>query len=340
MDKTINIGLDIGYSSTKCKFPMGMFRVLSVIGSPNYSEFGISSASENVITTKDGTFLVGDTAVAHSRNVFRREDRNWIESDTYYALMVYAIARALRGCEGTEYETSSVNVVTGLPISYFSNDSKKLIDVMKQNGGLHEYELSDGVKRTLFIDKVRVVPQPFGTIFSFAIDDNGNIIPEVAGGRTGVIDIGGKTTNILSTIDMSEKTREATSVNVGGWDATRMLRDYIVQKYPDIEMRDQELEQIMMTNTIMYYGEQYDLTDIVQSVANSIASQIKSEITQRWGSVASFDRIFITGGGANLIGEQLAKDMPQSSIVKNPVLANSGGYYKYANFVWKENIHV
>lgn len=332
---TINIGLDIGYSSTKCKFPAGMFRILSVIGSPNHSEFGVNTSAESVITTKDGTFLVGDTAVAHSRSVFRREDRNWIESPTYYALFVYSVARVLKGCEGTEHEANNVNIVTGLPVSYFSNDSQKLIDVIKQNDGFHEFRLSDDVERAFKVDKVRVVPQPFGTIFSYAIDDNWKIIPEMAGGRTGVVDVGGKTTNILSTIDLSEKTREATSVNVGGWDAIRMLKDYVVEKYPDLDMRDQELEQVMMSKTLMYYGEQYDVSDIISTIAGTISNEIGSQITQRWGSVASFDRIFITGGGANLIGDELLKSLQHATIVRNPVLANSSGYYKYANFLWK-----
>ena len=328
----MNIGLDIGYSSVKCKHKRGMFRALSVIGSEDRSRFGAGKTEENCITTRYGRFMIGDSAVVQSRAVMRREDRNWIESEVYYNLFVYAIARAIRACESKD---TDINLVTGLPVAYFAVDNSKVISVMmgENGGGVHEYTLGDDKPSSFTVKSVRVIPQPFGTVFFFALDDEGLLVPSLSTGRTGVIDIGGKTTNILSVVDLSELTREATSINIGGWDMTRALSDILVEEFPALEMRDQELEQVIVSGEVTYFGKKHDVSETVARIAKGIAAQISGEITQVWGNVASFDRIFIAGGGANLVGSALTRELPQALVIKNPVLANSIGYYKYCMFM-------
>ena len=87
----MNIGLDVGYSAVKAyggtdrkvSFP-------SVVGTPDRARFSVNGSNGDILldVPGDGRWLVGDGAVAQSRFLDRREDRNWIESDAYRRLML------------------------------------------------------------------------------------------------------------------------------------------------------------------------------------------------------------------------------------------------------------
>jgi plasmid segregation protein ParM len=316
----ISIGLDVGYSSTKAVHESGKFKVPSIVGT--FENFFAVNSDREIVTIDGENFLVGQEAVNQSQIVERREDRKWIRSDVYRRLMEYALTKCVQDAS----KNGNVVLVSGLPLAYFDQDADTLKALIL---GEHRCKINN-VESVFEVKEARIIPQPFGTLLNYALTDEGGIIPERAIGRLGVIDIGGKTTNILSVGDLKEYSREATSKNIGGWTAVRKLTDYLVTEYPDIDDRASNVERILVDKHFTYFGEEIDVSEAVDAVSSSIASQIEAEISQRWGSAAQFEKILITGGGSYLIGKAIEEILPQAFLVGDPVFANAKGFYKFA----------
>ncbi len=318
----ISAGLDIGYSSTKVRHSGGSFRVPSIIGT-NEEWFSMDAKKETVEIYGE-KLLVGKAAIDQSQIVQRREDRGWINTTMYKQLMTYALVRA---CNESGGQDTDICVVSGLPMAFFNRDADTLKGLLI---GLHSATIND-VEVAVNVRQARVVPQPYGTLLNYALTEEGGLIGDRADKRIGVIDVGGKTTNILSVDKMAEMSREATSVNVGGWTIVKSLTDYIQAEYPDADDRASVIEEIVVSKDFVYYGERINITDIIKGITEQAAKQISAEITQRWGSGAQFEKILVTGGGAELVGEAVVEILPQAEIVADPVLSNAQGFYKFAN---------
>lgn len=317
----IEVGLDIGYSSTKAVYDGGRFRVPSIVGT--FEEWFAVNAKRQVVELAGEKYLVGEDAIDQSQIVERREDRAWIKSEMYERLLKYAL---INTAQMSKIATTSMFVVSGLPMAYFTKDAEYLKSLII---GEHRGVI-DGLEAIVTVNDARIVPQPFGALLNYALTDEGGIIPENATGRVGVIDVGGKTTNILSVNDLAEQSREATSVSVGGWTVVRKLRDYLVDKYPEIDDRASNVERILVDKNFVYFGDRIDVAEIISSVTDNIAGQIKAELSQRWGSASQFEKILISGGGAHLISDSLIEVLPQAFMVSEPVFANAKGFYKFA----------
>lgn len=317
----IRLGLDIGYSSIKAVYDDGRFRIPSIVGT--YEDWFTVNTTRQVVELDGKKYLVGSDAIDQSQIVERREDRAWIKSDMYSRLLNYSL---LNVAFAGGFQTASMHVVSGLPMAYFNKDAEYLKSIIV---GVHSGGIS-GDNITVTVDDARIVPQPFGALLNYALSDIGGIIPENASGRVGVIDIGGKTTNILSVNDLAEQSREATSVGVGGWTVTRKLREILISLYPEIDDRISNMERVLVDKSFIYFGKKIDATEEINSVTESIAGQIKAEISQKWGSASQFEKILISGGGAHLISESLIEMLPQAFMVSEPVFANANGFYKFA----------
>jgi plasmid segregation protein ParM len=316
-------GLDVGYSAVKAVGNDRRVTFPSVVGTPDRARFSLNGATENdiVLNLTDGTFLIGQGAVEQSRFVNRREDRAWIESDEYYRLVLATFT------ELTSATSCELVVVTGLPVAYYA-DKDRLRDLL-----LGEHRASrEGRRAQVFrVSECRVIPQPFGALLSLALDNHGRVSDtELATGMVGVIDVGGKTTNLLSVNRLAEIARATASVNVGSWDAMRAVRDWLSDRCPDLELRDHQVIEAMIAREVLYYGESVDLSEVVDAALEPMAAQIVAQATQLWNAGAGLSAILVSGGGALLLGPAIKKHFRHARVVEDPVFANAVGYWKFA----------
>lgn len=324
------LGLDLGYNAVKVVSEKNRVVFASAVGTPDTARFTLSEKGATILTYNGESFFFGEGAVSDSRLVTRREDRHWIESDTYEKLIVAALYHAtwqeaqMKG--SNEFGKVYPAIVTGLPIAYYS-DKDKLAKILSR-----PFVFTDGeTNYSIVIKEVRVVPQPFGTILDYLFDESGEFYDnETSSKMIGVIDIGGKTTNILVAQKLSEKNRLTTSVNLGGWDVVRHVQAEILKKY-EVELRDHEVSRVIAMRDLYIYGKQIDVESTINSAIRPVLAGISSELTRIWGNAATIDKILITGGGSNFLGSYLMKLYPnQSEVVLDPVLANAIGYYKFS----------
>lgn len=317
----MNIGLDVGYSAVKAISGNRRVQFPSLIGTPDRARFSLNGTQDSIILTHPAHVQVGDGAARQSRHIKRREDRAWIESAEWYQLFLAAMS------ELTTASGVAVTLVTGLPVTFYG-DKGALQGILAAD---HQLERLGGKRQTLHINKVRVVPQPFGALLADCLSNTGTIVREP--GAVGVIDVGGKTTNILSVLGFEEIGRETSSVNVGAWDVARGVRAHLAEKCPDLDLRDDALMGAVRDRGVKYYGETVDLSGAVDARLDDMASQVVAEATQLWNGAAGLDYILVTGGGALLLGDKLKAHFRHARVVAEPVWANALGFYRFAQYL-------
>lgn len=323
------IGLDIGYNSVKWKSDIGEGDFLSIVGTPDLSNFSVDNKNERVLSIPgDGDWIFGEQAISNSRFAPRKEDREWIESLTWYRLFLQALSL------GVSRDANNINIVLGLPTSYFKRDSRKILTTIS---GKHNFIVKKGdiiIDYEMTVNKIRVIPQPFGTLLNYAITDDLEFVSKYKNSKTGVIDIGGKTTNILFANGLKDNSLKSTSINVGGWDIVRGVKDVLLDKYPDSEYTDAEVDLFCRDGKIKRYGKEISISDIISDISKPAIEVIMAEISQRWGAGVELDNVIITGGGSYLFGPQI-KDFHDAAIVaENPRFSNVRGYYKFGKIVF------
>lgn len=322
----MNIGLDLGYSETKAKSQKRRVRFPSVVGTPDVARFSFSEDGAGIILTSPVNVQIGEGAVRQSRFVNRREDRSWIESDEYYHLALAALTEL---SEGTYVELC---LVTGLPVSFYGDKA------VLRNLLMGEHRVArEGRRAQVFnVTDCRVIPQPFGCLLAEALDDKGNVVDhDLATGNIGVVDVGGKTTNLLSVSRLSEIGRETASVNVGAWDVVRAIRNWLSDHCPNLDLRDHQLVDAIITRQVKYFGEPVDLGAVVDIAIEPMAEQVISQATQLWNGGAGLDAILVSGGGALLLGPAITTHFRHARVVEEPVFANALGYYRFAQHLQK-----
>jgi plasmid segregation protein ParM len=319
----MNIGLDVGYSSTKSVAGDRRVAFPSAVGTPDKARFSLNG-SRSIVLVHPQHVQVGDAAVAQSRFLNRREDRHWVEGDEWYSLTLAALT------ELTSATVADLAIVTGLPVSFYSDKTL----VRDRLLGEHKVQREDRRAQSLKVSDCRVIPQPFGALLAEALDNRGRIVDsDLATGAVGVIDVGGKTTNLLSVNRLSEIGRETTSVNVGAWDAVRAVQDWLAGNCPDLDLRDHQIVDAIIAHQVRYYGDRVDLSKAVEAVIEPLSYQVLAEATQLWNGGASLDAVLVSGGGALLLGSYIKAHFRHARVVDNPVFANALGFWRFAQRV-------
>jgi len=221
-------------------------------------------------------------------------------------------------------------VVTGLPIAFYSDKD----DLRDRIMGEHQVTRRGRRAQRFRVTDARIIPQPFGALLSMALDDKGRMADsDLATGSVGIVDVGGKTTNLLSAHRLAEVGRETTSVNVGAWDMVRAIRQYLAENCPNLELRDHQIIDAIVARQTKYYGETIDLGPAVDAALEPMADQVIAQATQLWNGGASLDAVLVAGGGALLLGSAIRAHFRHARIVEDPVFANAVGYWKFAQRV-------
>ncbi|MFP4446726.1 MAG: hypothetical protein ACLFPD_10835, partial [Desulfosudaceae bacterium] len=184
------LGLDIGFGFTKATNGRDHLMFKSLIGEAEElqfrSDFALTSAAESLHVTIDGkSYFVGDFAEKQSNVRHYTLDQDKLINDFLKVLSLTVV-----GLFSEKYVP--LHLVSGLPVVYFRDYREKFSQVLM---GHHEltFHKPDGteVERRLNISKLRMVPQPFGSLLNHLLDENGKMANrELARQKVGGVDIG------------------------------------------------------------------------------------------------------------------------------------------------------
>ena len=318
----MQIGLDVGYSHVKACCAGRRVSFPSVVGSPDRPSFSLGE-ERGILLQVPGPALVGEDAVEQSRFLRRREDRQWVVSEEWYCLALAAIS------ELTDLMSLDPVIVTGLPVAFYSDKDQ----VLERLVGSHRIERAGRRPQLVHVTPAscRVIPQPFGAILAAALDEGGRIVDQdLATGRVGLIDVGGKTANILAVKGLREISHETTSVNAGAWDVVRAVRGWLNEHCPNLDLRDHQVVEAIIRRQVRYYGELLDLNQVVEAAVEPLAREVIAQASQLWNGGAALDAILIAGGGAHLLGGYIQQHFRHARVVDQPVFANAIGFWRYA----------
>jgi len=316
----MEIGLDVGYSHTKAVAGDRRASFPSVVGTPDKARFSLNGR-DHITLIEPQHVAVGAGAVEQSRFLHRREDRAWIESDEWLALALAAFTELSGG------NWAELRIVTGLPVAFFDDKAMMRDRLM----GAHRVQRENRGGQTFKVVACNVIPQPFGTLLAACLDRNGRIVDrDLATGRVGIIDVGGKTCNLLAVNQLSEIGRETASVNAGAWDAVRGLKSWLGREYPDLELRDHEIVEAVKARKTRYYGETVGLSEPLDAILEPLAEQVIAQAGQLWNGAANLDAILVSGGGGKLLGPYIERHYRHAQTVDDPVFANAEGFARFA----------
>ncbi len=334
------LGIDIGFGFIKATNGKEFLMFKSLLGEaaeiPFRAGFANSSFTENLhVTIDDQTFFVGDFAERQSG-----VRQSTLDQEVLIQEFAKVFALTAAGIFSEKYVP--LNVVSGLPVSYFSQYKESFVDELLGHHTI-AYHKADGSKvtRRININRIRMIPQPVGSILNLLMSDRGKIVEkDLAKRKIGVIDVGFKTTDFVIFDRLQFVNRGSRTMDKGISDAFRTIANNIKKKV-DVGPELYRLFDPVSEGKIKIRGETMDISEARDHVYAQAAGEIADEINQLWADDWDMDTVVLTGGG----GKELAKHL-QPLIAGNVVavpedldarLNNVQGYLKFARHLWSRN---
>lgn len=328
-----NIGIDLGFGFVKATNGEKEIIFPSVVGAGQDLTYRSELTTyvdpiENLSVTIEGKkYFVGDLAIRQSEILSRSLGENHAQEKNTKILLLTALALFVQG------DSEEFNVVTGLPPSYYLAFKDELADMVKGN---HSVLLNtDGTdrKKTIIVDKVKIIPQPVGTLFQKLFNAQGVLEDkEMARSKIGIIDVGFRTTDFAVADKLEYIDKQSYSTTTGMSNAYAMISDYLRSNFR-MYKENFELDEIIQEAKIKVAGKVHQLDQIKKEAFEQVAAKVLTEMNSIWDS-RDLDMILISGGGGQALAEYLLPGLQTAAVVESAQTANVRGYLKLAQKVF------
>lgn len=280
----------------------------------------------------EGLF-VGDMAERQSKVRAFTQDQNQFMSKFAKVLGLTGLAQ-LPANEG-----EPIGVITGLPIVYYRQHMQDLSNLLL---GRHLIKIIDRkgqpIETAINVEKVKVVPQPFGSVFDLIFDEKGQpgdkrYLEE----KIGVIDIGFRTAD-FTICDRTRYSQRGSQTTDSGIGKAFAVIAAALQEQSGIDIEIYRLHEAIQKGSIKIRGKTYDLTKVSEHAFKQLATAVASEVDRAWTDDWDIDGIVLTGGGCAAIADHLTPLLQGEVTLHNadndPRMNNARGYWKYGSYLW------
>lgn len=337
------LGIDIGFGFTKATNGRDTMVFKSVYGEATALQFQEqildgAQAQEHLQIEVDGaSCFVGELAE-------RQSDVRFFTLDQEQFVSQFAKTLALAAAAHLADNHIPVNLVTGLPIGHYKRHKRELADILQ---GTHEVALIDAngkrQEKSININKVRVIPQPFGSMFNLMLNDLGELGDKrLVKEKIGVIDVGFRTSDYTVSDKMRYSERGSRTTDSGISRAFNVIAGKIREK-SGVNVELYRLYDAVETGTIKIRGQEFDLSNLVEQVFSQLANTVASEVDRLWADDWDIDAIVITGGGGAVLARHL-QPLIHGQILQSDVmhddsrLNNVAGYWKFGKHLWARGL--
>lgn len=338
----ILVGDDLGYGQIKVfAGPNGQEAFASAVGTP-VSTLGRTSAvvtrqellNRLAITYKDQIYYVGKNAIVNTRNarLTLRQDK----TATDHNLVKFLTSLALLTDEDQEFAT--FDIVTGLPVLEYKNESDNLRNTLLNNNKTFVFDFHYGPKtvtKTIKVRQVEVISQGEGAFYDFILNSKGEIIEsreKLVSGKVIIVDIGYRTTDIVTMEAGSYIETLSYQYNNGVNQIHQEVLRLIMERL-QIKKELREMDEIVRTGKLFHNTKHIDVNKILDDVAIPFAEDIADNLhTISNDQLGSVNHIIFTGGGSEIIYPFVSaklKGVVETSIMDKAEFCNASGYYKY-----------
>ena len=337
------IGIDIGFGFTKATNGKETIIFKSIFGDASeiqfWADFGDSSPTDHIHVAIDGkSYFVGDLAEQQSSVLNFTLDQERLISD-YVRILALTVT-------GLFFNHNSpinvpINVVSGLPIGYFKSNHERFNEILTGHHSI-TYHSHNGEKSTreIYINKVRMLPQPLGSILNNLMDGSGKIVNEdLASQKVGVVDIGFRTTDFTVLDHLRYIDRGSRTIDTGISKGFSVISNKLREKC-GVGVELYRLYKAAEEGTIKMRGHGFSFEKIRDQVYSQLAATIANDLDRLWADDWDIDTIILTGGGCRELAKYLqplitGNVMPIDSSA-DPRLNNVLGYAKYGKYIWGE----
>jgi plasmid segregation protein ParM len=336
------LAIDIGFGFTKASNGSKSLVFKSILGDANDIQFkgGLladGSPDDHIHIEVDGrSYFIGELAERQSDvRSFTLDQAQFFNS--YLKPLALAAAARITG------SFMPIGLVTGLPIGFY-REYKDI--VTKLLLGDHRIALTNVAgkreEKTLKINEVKVIPQPFGSLFNLMLNDLGELGEKrFVHEKIGIIDVGFKTADYTVADRMRYSERGSRTTDTGISKAFGMIAGKLHEK-SNVNIELFRLYDAVGKGSIKIRGTEYDLKASTELVFGQLAAAIASEVDQLWSDEWDIDTIVLTGGGGAALAKHLQPLIKGQVITVDPAkdarLCNAKGYWKYGKHLWSRGI--
>jgi plasmid segregation protein ParM len=336
--KTVELlGIDIGFGFTKLTNGKDSLIFKSVLGEATEIQFQekilSDSGDDHLQIEVDGqSYFLGDLAERQSSVRFFTLDQEQFVSRFVKIL-------ALAGASRMVGSFIPVNVVTGLPIGHYSQHKDELSRLLV---GDHQVFLVDAAgkrqEKVVKINKVRVIPQPFGSMFNLMLNDLGDLADRrLVKEKIGIIDVGFRTADYTISDRMRYSERGSRTTDSGIARAFNVIATKL-REQSGVNVELYRLYEAVDRGSIKIRGKEYELKSLTDQIFNQLAAAIANEVDRLWADDWDIDTIVITGGGGAVLSRYLQPLLNGHVLPVDPAkdarLFNAQGYWKFAKHCW------
>ncbi len=315
------VAIDVGYGDVKVFDGEKYYKHPTAVAPYSFSSFAgkieqdeNSPYLEESIYTLDGRdYLIGNRAL---QDIYCKSSRSESFIFKYTPLFIY------KAIEDTGFMPDTVAL--GIPlINYIASDSRVFKKKYKERVG--KFIINSQV---ISIDNVEIFAQGHGIyIDCLTQEENRNLKKE----SVLVVDIGFNTIDILSVVEGTPTRKDSTTlVNKGVVAIIKNLQEYIKGNY-NLDLSEQSVKDILLTNGLNIYGNEIDLTDIIRDIVEGYSNWLIGELEERMENATQrIKKVIIAGGGAYYIKDFIPEKYSFIYIPKSPEFANVRGYYALA----------
>ena len=334
------LGIDIGFGFTKVTNGKDFAIFKSVLGEATDIQFrmniGASNLSKNLhVTIDDKSYFVGDFAEQQSSVRYFTMDKEKMLSEF---VKVFALTSV--GIFSKKYVP--INIVTGLPVGFFSQYQHRFIQILK---GHHDivYHRADGteISRKIHINEVFVLPQPIGSMFNLMMDEMGEITNrELNKQKVGVVDIGFRTTDYTILNQLQYVERGSSSLDIGISNSFALITNKLRQQ-TGVNVELYRMYDAAEKGSIKIKGQEYDISNLRDQVYSHSAGTIANNINRLWAEDWDIDAIILTGGGSKELAKYI-QPLIEGNVIPIDInsdarLNNVQGYFKFGTYRWGQS---
>lgn len=330
------LAADIGFGYTKATDGRHFQAFKSIVGEANPAAFEESLLPGHELLPRhfeidgEGVF-VGELAETQSRG------RNFTLDPNQF-LNTLAKALGLASLIPLVDHGDPVRLVTGLPISLFRNHREVLGQSLLGRHTVAQFYNGQREEKMIYIEKVRVIPQPFGSLYNLMLNAEGKTVQQrFISEKIGVIDVGFRTCDFAIADKTRYSERGSLSTDSGMCLAYEAIANLLKEK-SGVTIELYRLYEAISAGFIKIRGQRYELAPLVQRAFTQLAARIANEANRLWAEDWDIDLIVLSGGGGALLApylqSQIAGEVLPIPPDQDARLNNVRGYWKFGQHVW------
>jgi plasmid segregation protein ParM len=325
----LSMGLDIGYGVVKLVTDENALTFPSVMGYAREIKFQQDTIQAKYpgdqIQDDEGEWFVGDLALSQvpSGELLQLRGRRMANA-LRLRLAKVAIGKLFMGMGGRD--VVHLSIATGLPVDHM-RDADRLKQALL---GQHLIQ-TDSCEIIANVTDVIVMPQPYGSLYSQMLNANGDINIYHTAMRTGVVDVGNFTVDIALDDDGEYVDSESGSVEGGVHTAHERISTMLERDHEE-KIPHKLVERVLRDGIFSAAGKPIDYSAEVEDALQPLRSATLGLMRSKWRSGKTADVIYLTGGGAELVYEQVVEAYPQTKLLQQAQTANARGYLYFSHF--------